>query len=116
MTSLKVRSVAADSNVLLSAVAGRAARRIFAVPELTVVTTERNLAEVAEYVPEFATRYGLAEDIVFQTLAVLPITVFTEHQYESELPAAYTFVGRRDEDDVPLAALRIEAERAYLVE
>jgi hypothetical protein len=41
VTSPPIKSVAADSNVLLSAVAGKAARRVFAeVPELMVVTTE----------------------------------------------------------------------------
>jgi antitoxin (DNA-binding transcriptional repressor) of toxin-antitoxin stability system len=41
-------SVAADSNVLLSAFAKRAARRVFDAPGLAVVTTDVTLAEVYE--------------------------------------------------------------------
>ena len=44
-------SVAADSNVLLSAIAGKAARRVFEAADLTVVTTVQNIDEVREYIP-----------------------------------------------------------------
>jgi predicted nucleic acid-binding protein len=108
VTLPKVSSVAADSNVLLSAVAGRAARRVFGVPELIVVTTEHNVAEVAEYIPEFASRYRLHEDVVFQTLALLPIVVFAEHQYAEQLSAAHGFIAERDQDDIALAALAMK--------
>ena len=41
MTSKSIGSVAADANVLLSAVIGKAARRVFdGAPELRVVTSE----------------------------------------------------------------------------
>ena len=68
MSSAKVKSVAADSNVLLAAVAGRAARRVFEHVELEVVTTPDNIAEVIEYVPEFASRYGLSEESLLEAL------------------------------------------------
>ena len=55
-----VDSVAADSNVLLSAVAGHAARRVFAT-ELRVLTTSDNLAEVREYLPRMSRRYGIRQ-------------------------------------------------------
>lgn len=58
MTSPPLRSVAADSNVLLAALARRAARRVFDyAPDLIIVTTEQTIAEVEEYLPEFAARY-----------------------------------------------------------
>jgi hypothetical protein len=47
--------------VLLSAVAGKAARHVFEYSELIVVTTENNVAEVEEYIPYFAARYGLPD-------------------------------------------------------
>jgi hypothetical protein len=58
--SQPIKSVAADSNGLLSAIAGRAARKVFEVePPIEVVTTEVTIAEVEEYLPEFAKRYAL---------------------------------------------------------
>jgi predicted nucleic acid-binding protein len=110
VSSPSIKSVAADSNVLLSAVAGRAARRVLAVEDLIVVTTEHNIGEVLEYLPLFAQRYGLAEDLLMQTLAVLPIEVFTERQYARQLSAARALLARRDEDDIPLAALALELQ------
>ena len=108
MTSPNIKSVAADSNVLLSAVAGRAARRVFENTELIVVTTEANIAEVREYVPEFAARYDLPEELLLEVLALLPVTVYAEHEYASELAAARRLLSQRDEDDVALAALALK--------
>src|SRR5712691_1556099 len=60
VTSKPLRSVAADSNVLLSAAVGHAARRVFeGAQKLLVVTTEANLAEVQAYLPSMAQAYGL---------------------------------------------------------
>jgi predicted nucleic acid-binding protein len=109
--SLKsIRSVAADSNVLLSAIAGKAARRVFGSSELIIVTTEQNIAEVREYVPVFARRYALAEEILLEVLDILPIIVYAEHEYAAELPAASRLIGSRDEDDVALAALAMKLQ------
>src|SRR5436190_11180111 len=110
VSSPSIKSVAADSNVLLSAIAGRAARRVFAVEELIVVTTEQNIAEVMEYLPVFAKRYGLAEDLLFQMLALLPIEVFSEREYFGELSAASRLLANRDEDDIALAALAMKLQ------
>jgi predicted nucleic acid-binding protein len=107
VSSPNIRSAAADSNVLLSAVAGKAARRVFQSAELIVVTTEHNLAEVREYIPEFAARYDLPVELLLETLALLPITVYMEHEYGATLPAARDLVAKRDEDDVDLAALAL---------
>lgn len=107
MTSTSTRSVAADSNVLLSAVAGRAAQRVFEKTELVVVTTEANLDEIREYIPLFARRYTLPEDLLLNTLAILPIVVCAEHQYAAGLPRARQLLADRDPDDVALAALAL---------
>jgi predicted nucleic acid-binding protein len=108
VSSASVKSVAADSNVLLSAVAGKAARRVFADLELVVVTTEANIAEVKEYVPEFAARYGLPEELLLETLELLPVAVYGEPEYRDQLPAARKLLAERDEDDVALAALALK--------
>ncbi len=108
MTSANIRSVAADSNVLLAAVAGRAARRVFAHQELIVVTTEHNIAEVEEYIPQFATRYGITVELLIEVLEVLPVIVVPEAEYASGLRAANAFIAHRDPDDVALAALALK--------
>lgn len=108
MISPSIRSVAADSNVLLAAIAGRAARRVFTQSTLIVVTTEQNIREVEEYLPEFAARYGLAEELLLQAIDLLPVRIVAEHEYESEVPAARKLMGGRDEDDIALAALALK--------
>ncbi|MDP9191042.1 MAG: PIN domain-containing protein [Acidobacteriota bacterium] len=105
---MNVRSVAADSNVLLSAVAGKAARRVFENAELIVVTTEQNIAEVQEYIPEFAERYQLPEELLLEVLELLPIAVFAAHEYSDEIAEARQLLAERDEDDVALAALALK--------
>lgn len=108
MTSPNLGSVAADSNVLLSAIAGKAAIRVFATPDLMIVTTDENVAEVREYVPEFAARYGLPEEALLDTLASLPIAVYSKRDYSTHLFAARALMANRDPDDVPLAALALK--------
>ena len=78
------------------------------MPELIVVTTEHNIAEVAEYLPHFAERYGLPEELLIQVLQLLPIIVVPEHEYATELPAARQLMEQRDADDVALAALALK--------
>lgn len=94
--------------MLLSAIAGKAARRVFADAQLIVVTTEANIEEVKEYVPEFAARYDLPEELLLDTLALLPVTVYGEIEYREELAAARQLLAERDEDDVALAALALK--------
>lgn len=107
MSSTNIRSVAADSNVLLSAIAGRAARRVFASTTLIVVTTEKNIDEVREYVPEFAARYRMPDELLIEVLELLPITIYAEREYVEQLGAARELLAARDEDDVALAALAL---------
>ena len=107
MSSSNIKNVAADSNVLLSAVAGRAARRVFASTTLIVVTTEKNIEEVREYVPEFAARYQLPDELLIEVLELLPITIYAEREYADQVNAARRLLADRDEDDVALAALAL---------
>jgi predicted nucleic acid-binding protein len=78
--------------------------------ELVVVTTEQNIAEVREYVPEFGARYGLSEEFLAEVLALLPIEIYAEPAYAHKLAAARRLVGKRDEDDVALAALALHLD------
>ncbi|SRR5581483_3009844 len=109
VTSLPLRSVAADSNVLLSAVAGRAARRVFEhAPHLIIVTTEVSIAEVEEYMPEFAERYKLDLDTMYGALGMLPLVRYIESDYISHIKKARRYLAHRDADDVALAALALK--------
>ena len=107
MSLLNIESVAADSNVLLSAIAGRAAKRILLVPSLLVVTTQHNIEEVREYLPEFAARYALDEESLVQAVELLPVRIVPEREYAHELDHARNVIAHRDEDDVSLAALAL---------
>jgi predicted nucleic acid-binding protein len=108
VTSPNSGSVAADSNVLLSAIAGKAALRVFAAPDFMIVTTDENVSEVLEYLPEFAARYGLPEETLVDTLALLPIEVYSKRDYSTHLFAARALMADRDPDDIPLAALALK--------
>lgn len=103
-----VASVAADSNVLLSAAAGRAARRVFgAAPDLRIVTTEINLEEVREYIPRMADKYGLRLRDLERAMDLWPVEVVPEDGYRDSLEAAKGYLQERDPDDIPLAALAL---------
>lgn len=109
MISLSLRSVAADSNVLLSAAVGRAARRVFEKsPRVRVVTAEVTMEEVTEYLPAMASQYGLDRQAVEEALKLLSIQIFEERQYRTHLAQARKYLGKRDPDDVALAALALK--------
>lgn len=83
---------------------------MFATTELIVVTTEFNEAEVDEYLPYFAQRYALPEDILSDALALLPVRIYSAREYASHLSAAQRLLSGRDEDDVALAALALKLQ------
>ena len=109
MTLRPFERLAADANVLLSAAAGGVALRVFhALSKEGVVTTDVNMAEMKEHLPEFVKRYHLDEGLVSRHLAVLPLTVFSEAGYGSHLEEAHRLIGRRDPDDAALLALALK--------
>jgi predicted nucleic acid-binding protein len=111
VTSPHLKSVAADSNVLLSALARRAAWRVFEnAPDLLVVTTEVVLAEVHEYLPEFAERYGFEVAMLHEAAELLPVEIYSESYYITHIPAATKYLGQRDPDDIHLAALALKLD------
>ena len=93
---------------MLAAVAGRAASRVFQRTNFKVVTTEWNIAEVGEYLPTFAERYGVPVEILVEALALLPARRYRSSYYSSHLAAASSFLRGRDDDDISLAALALK--------
>jgi predicted nucleic acid-binding protein len=108
MTSGNLKRLAADSNVILSAVIGKAALQIFTRPEIELITTQFNLLEVEEYLPRLASQYGLDQKLLLWQFKMLPLDSFSEKYYKSHFPEAHKFLGARDPDDVHLAALALK--------
>lgn len=97
--------IAADTNGLLSAAVGGVAVRLIHRPEISLVTTDANIAEVKRHVPKMADKYGLDLDLVASHLARLPVRVYGPDEYGSHLEEAAGYLSRRDPDDIPLLAL-----------
>jgi predicted nucleic acid-binding protein len=101
--------LAADANVLLSAVIGGRSRLVFGHPKVDeIFTTERTFAEVEEYVPILASRKGLPVDVLILAVAALPVTIVERAEYAKKLPEALRRIGGRDPDDADLLALALQ--------
>lgn len=107
-TSRPLRKLAADPNVILSAVAGKAALRIFLKEDLEIVTTQFNIDEVREYLGVIAKQYGFSEEIIESQLKLLPLRLYTQHFYEDFLQKAARKLSGKDEDDIELLALAMK--------
>src|SRR3989338_1566310 len=108
MISENLRKLAADSNVILSAVIGKAALQIFLQPEIAFITTEFNLEEVEEYLPHLASKYGLDEKLLVWQFKMLPLDSFSEKYYRSHFHKTENLLRDRDPDDIHLAALALK--------
>jgi predicted nucleic acid-binding protein len=102
-----VERVAADSNVILSAVIGKAALRVFTKSSLDIITTQNVLEEVREYIPFMSELYDLAPQVLEGQLRLLAIREYPLKDYESCLGEAERRIGGRDPDDVHLLALSL---------
>ena len=101
--------IAADANVLLSAVLGGRARLILASSQIDeILTTEGNLAEVRGYAVVLAKKRNLSADILLLAVASLPVTIVENETYEGSISEAKRRIGRRDRDDVDILALAIQ--------
>ncbi len=101
--------LAADANVLLSALIGGQAARVLRHPAIKeILTTETTLAEVQEYAGQLAHKRRLAVDIVLLAAATLPVRTIPRAIYAASLVEARKRIGRRDPDDVDLLALAIQ--------
>jgi predicted nucleic acid-binding protein len=100
--------LAADANVLLSAVIGGRAKLAFGHPGIgRVLTTEYTFAEVEEYAMVLARKKRLPADIVLLAVAALPVTLVDRSQYGKSMAQAAKLIGSRDPDDAELLALAL---------
>ena len=100
--------LAADANVLLSALIGGQAARVLRHPEVDeILTTESTLMEVQEYAAVLARRKGLDADLVLLAAASLPVNTVPRKTYAASLLDARRRIAHRDPDDVDLLALAL---------
>ena len=101
-----LKRVAADSNVLLSAVIGKAAARVFTRTDLEVITTAFNCDEVREYLPVLSKKYKLDPQDVSLQFEMLPLSVYPPAYYKEWMPHALRTI--KDPDDAHLLALSMK--------
>ena len=100
-----IEGVVADANVLLSAVVGKAALRVFTEFDVIVHVAQFNTDEVAEYLPQMARKYGLAVELVEMQWKLLPLRIHSISEYRRTLPQALLDLERRDPEDAHALAL-----------
>lgn len=101
--------LAADANVLLSALIGGRARLVLVSPRIAeVLTTEKTFAEVEEYAFVLGRKKKIDTDVLLLALAAMPVTILGQSNYIASLPRARRQIARRDPDDVDLLALALE--------
>lgn len=97
--------VVADANVLLSAVIGKAANKIFSEFVLRVHVAEFNAREVEEYLPMMAEKYKLPMDLVQLQWRILPIIKHAPTRYARHYKKAVKDMKERDPEDAHALAL-----------
>ena len=108
MTLKNLKRIAADSNVLLSAVIGKSALKVFTHTELEIFTTANNVEEVEEYLPQLTIKYHLNSRQVLLQWRMLSIHVVPISFYKDKLEMAKNYLKQRDPDDIHLAALALK--------
>src|ERR1035437_3673764 len=99
--------LAADTNVLLSAIAGKAAVRVFTSPGINIITCPQVLDEVAKYIPVFAEKYSLSPELLHSQFRLLAVQVCPVREFQGFLTIATTRLKNRDLYDVDLLALAL---------
>ena len=100
--------IAADANVLLSAVIGGRARLVLTHPEIEeIFTTDATFAEVREYAILLGRKKRLAPDTILFTVAALPVSIVSPDVYAGAIDEAHRSIGGRDPDDVEILALTL---------
>lgn len=105
---MPIAGLVADANVLLSAVIGKAAFRVFRDFTVPVHTTRFNYLEVQEYLPRLAGKYAVPLDVAELQLNLLPLTVHPQETYAGWFPWAQETLARRDPEDAHALALARE--------
>jgi predicted nucleic acid-binding protein len=102
-----VAAVAADANVLPSAVLGHAALRVFTRTDVNVLTTQGVLEELREYLPLIAKQYDVVPQAPEGQLRLLAVRQCRPQEYAPKLAAAKLAIERRDPQDVEWLALAL---------
>ncbi len=105
---MPLKKLAADANVILSAVAGKAEFRVFLKEDIEIITTQFNIDEAMEYLHIISKQYGLSEAILESQLKLLPLKIFPRHSYDDFIPKAARGMASKDEDDIELLALSMK--------
>ena len=109
-TSNHLKKLAADANVILSAIAGKAALRVFLEEDIEIVTTQFNIEEVREYLGVMAEKYALSEEVLESQLKLLPLKEYPRSFYKDFIQKAAEKLSVRDSDDIELLALSMKLE------
>jgi predicted nucleic acid-binding protein len=102
---MPIEGVVADANVLLSAVVGKAALRVFTEYDVVVHVAQFNTEEVAEYLPHLAKKYGLHVELAELQWKLLPLHIHPLGDYRSRLQRAIADLKHRDQEDAHALAL-----------
>ena len=92
---MPIAGVVADANVLLSAVVGKAALRVFTEFDVIVHVGQFNADEVAEYLPHMASKYELPVELVEMQWKLLPLRIHPVDDYRRRLRKAICPEGPR---------------------
>ena len=105
---MPIAAVVGDANVLLLAIIGKAALRVFTDHALQVHATEFNVLEVERYLPRLSATYELSEHEVRLQLRLLPLDVHPADSSVEHFDWAAELLKTRDADDAhPLALARL---------
>jgi len=102
-----VTAVAADANVLQSAILGHAALRVFTKTDIDVLTTPGVLQEVRDYIPFISKQYEMLPQALEAQLRLLAVHQCEPSQFAPKLEAARRAIAERDPHDVDLLALAL---------
>ena len=102
---MPIAGVVADANVLLSAVVGKAALRVFTDFDVIVHVAQFNTDEVTEYLSHMASKYELPVELVEMQWKLLPLRIHPVDDYQRRLPKAITDLRDRDPEDAHALAL-----------
>ena len=95
----------ADANVLLSAICGKAASRVFTQHSVTVHMALFNSKEVDRYLPLMSKKYGISIELLNWQRNMLPVELHDEQDYRNELPRALRELKDIDIEDSHALAL-----------
>jgi predicted nucleic acid-binding protein len=103
--SVPLEAVVSDANVLLSAIIGKAAQRVFSAHDLKVHVSDFNAREVSEYLFFMASRYGLPGELVDLRWRILPLIIHKASEYSGHFEKALADLKARDPEDAHALAL-----------